>query len=203
MYKLRDDLMVPEHDEHCYQALIDQGDSVDRVLKHVKGRSLCVQAGGNFGVWPRKLAPLFESVYTFEPDALNFACLAWNTRDFENVYRFQAALRGAAGFVGLDMTERERHNAGAYQVVKSGRIPSMCIDDFHLRSCDLIYLDIEGSEPLALFGAQNTLRRFKPVLALEDKGIGDLAMRNKAFLLLHEIGYRQVDEVYKDKVLAC
>lgn len=39
---------------------------------HVSNKKVVVQAGGNMGMYPRLLADMFETVYTFEPDPMNF-----------------------------------------------------------------------------------------------------------------------------------
>ena len=53
---------------------------------------------------------------------------------------------------------------------QSGVATTLSIDDFVERNgiekVDFIKMDIEGSEPRALRGAERTIRRFKPTLAI-------------------------------------
>lgn len=202
MYSYKDNLFVPDYDLHCLSAIRSQMSDMHRAVKLCKKREVCVQAGGNFGAWPRELAKLFGLVYTFEPDAMNFACLAWNTRDNLNVHRFQAALGERRDWCGLK-SFADQHNAGAHQVEGDGNIPVMCVDDFKLGACDLIYLDIEGSEPAAIFGARNTIGLYHPVIAIEEKGLSDCDRLEQALAMLRRQGYHLVDQVNNDKIFAC
>ena len=152
-------------DKRVEQAVV----SIDAVLPLCRRRRVAVQAGGNLGVWARRLADLFGAVYTAEPDALAFECLTRNTAGLGNVVRLQAALGEARTTVGLCRTERR---SGATYVAGEGIVPTLRIDDLGLEVCDLIYLDIEGLEFAALKGATDTIERCRPVLAFEDKQHG-------------------------------
>ena len=54
-------------------------------------RSVAVQAGGCMGMYPRLLSDMFNAVYTFEPDPLNFHCLVANCQR-DNIVKMNAAL---------------------------------------------------------------------------------------------------------------
>ena len=43
----------------------------------------------------------------------------------------------------------------------------LSIDQLGLNNCDLIHLDIEGGEYDALMGAEQTIKRFSPLICLE------------------------------------
>lgn len=193
-------LAVPTSDRECVAALKAESGDIDQVLEHCKARKVVVQAGGNIGLWPLLLASKFETVYTFEPDSQNFSCLAWNTRECENVVRLQAALGEAPKLVGMHRTP---DNIGAHTVNGAGILPMMSIDQLCLPHCDLLYLDIEGYEPQTLLGARNTLARFHPVISIEDKGLADGEKRSEAFQMLQYMGYRKVLELHRDKVFVC
>lgn len=128
-----------------------------------------MQAGGHCGVWANRLARSFTVVWTIEPDLENYLCMARNL--VPNVQPIWAALGDKpGGGVGL---ERRPENSGAHFINGEGRIGVITIDELELEACDLIVLDIEGMEPLALHGAKETIERFKPVLMVEDKGLSD------------------------------
>lgn len=61
------------------------------------------------------------------------------------------------------------------------------VRDHSLHRVDFIKLDIEGAEMLALRGAENTLREFRPTLALE---AADPMLFSAMRSLIGEIGYR-------------
>lgn len=191
---------MPVSDRECLGALEREASDIDEVLTYCKSFHVAVQAGGNIGVWPLRLASKFDTVYTFEPDSQNFACLAWNTRGFENVVRLQAALGETQKLVGMNRTPE---NIGSHTVNGAGILPMMSVDSIGLPNCDLLYLDIEGFEPQALLGARNTLARFHPVISIEDKGLCDPQRREEALRMLQAMGYRKVADLHRDKVFVC
>lgn len=193
----------PATDTECARVVFDTAVDLESALPHVKDFSLCAQAGGNCGIWPRWLADRFNVVLTFEPDPLNFTALAANTHDKPNVIRMQAALGHTAGLIGL---AREDGNCGAHFVSGAGAIPTIRIDDLALPSCGLICLDIEGAENNALIGATRTIAKFKPVIVIEDKGLSERFGRKQGFAehsLGRQFGYQVVARPHRDVVLAC
>lgn len=154
------------------------------IRKLVPGRGTVIQAGGNQGMYAHFLSTMFERVYTFEPDPVNFHCLTLNTQR-DNVFKFQAALGEVGGLIPFDNTNKI--NTGMHKVDTKGKfkVPVMSIDSLGLDSCDYIMLDIEGYEVHALMGAFNTLDRFKPVVSCE---CGDEVIENFLGLL----GYRNI-----------
>lgn len=139
---------------------------VDGIGNLVEDWSVCVQAGGNQGMYPRLLADTFQHVYTFEPDPLNFYCLVDNCQK-ENIYKMQAALGEHTGLVKVN--RGAMNNTGTHTVSTDGDcfVPMITIDSLNLRSCDFIMLDIERYELQALKGALQTIEKFKPVIQCE------------------------------------
>jgi len=123
-----------------------------------------VQAGGNCGFYVKQYAKLFQRVYTFEPDPVNFYCLTVNITD-HNVIKSQSCLGHDHGL--LDLTSNQK-NVGKNHVCRdNARYPTVMIDDLALDRCDLIHLDIEGYEYYALLGAQKTIDQHGPVIVVE------------------------------------
>lgn len=142
---------------------------LETVLPIVPGRTAAVQAGGNLGIFPKRLASEFATVYTFEPDPDIFEMLMANAPE-RNIVKVQAALGENRGLVGTSRVRRDgkpNNHEGITHVVPEGTIPTFLIDDLALPVCDLIYLDIEGFELYALRGAQETLARCRPVVVVE------------------------------------
>lgn len=135
-------------------------------FEHIKKFDVCVQAGGNCGLYPRLLSEHFKRVYTFEPDYLNFHCLVNNCQK-QNIFKMQAALGSSFKLVDLDIYSMK--NVGLHQVIKnkSGFIPMVTLDSFSLDACDFIQLDVEEYEYDVLKGAENTIRKYKPVISVE------------------------------------
>jgi FkbM family methyltransferase len=150
-----------------------------------KGFKVAVQAGGHCGMMPRLYATMFETVYTFEPDGYSFHCLV-NNCQLDNIKKFNSALgeeheliyqkyRGQHN-VGVNFYGRPTEGENPIMQVRDVtnideialvNIPQIRIDDLGLEYCDLIHLDVEGYEDNVLEGAWETLKKFKPVLALE------------------------------------
>lgn len=142
---------------------------LEAVLQIVPGRTSVIQAGGNLGVFPKRLATEFAAVYCFEPASDLFQMMSVNAPE-ANILRFQAALGFQRGTVGVSRVRRDKkpnNHEGITHVVPEGVIPTLRIDDLALDVCDLIYLDIEGAELDALHGAVDTLKRCRPVVAVE------------------------------------
>jgi FkbM family methyltransferase len=152
--------------------------------------SACIQAGGNQGMYPRVLANMFQHVYTFEPDPLNFHCLAANCQ-LDNIYKVNAALGAESGLVKVN--RGNLNNAGTHTVSTNGEchVPMFTIDSLKLPSCGLFQLDLEGYEIHALKGAIETIQRCKPVIQCENG--------NNAILeFLQQFGYQAVAQSKAD-----
>lgn len=179
---------------------------LDDVVKLTREKRVAVQAGGHLGVFPKRLAESFETVYTFEPAADLFAMLMRNAPE-ANIVKFQAALGDERGCIGLSRARRDPsgkpEHEGLTHVEGPGVIPTLRVDDLGLSVCDLLYLDIEGWELYALRGAVETITLCRPVIAVEINknagflGIDPLAIR----ALIVDLNYRlhrryQSDEIF-------
>lgn len=178
--------------------------ALDAVLRLVPGRTACVQAGGHLGVYPKRLAQEFATVYTFEPAPALFPLLLANAPE-PNIVRFQAALGAKAELVRLSQTRRDgKPNAheGVTHVSGPGVIPTMRLDDLALATLDLVCLDIEGWELYALQGAAQTIARCKPVLMVEiNKNLGFVGIEPDAVRgYIEGFGYRFVERHQSDEV---
>jgi len=176
--KLINGLYWPDSERDCHKIIVDYSKDIERALTFVDSFDFCLQAGGNVGVWPKKLAKRFKAVMTFEPNADNFACLKKNCTE-ENIIIHQNILSDRQESVSVKSPNKEHdHNCGAYQVFPDGDITSIRIDDLELSSCGLIYLDIEGYELKALEGAIDTILLHHPVIAFEDKELPFMYRKN-------------------------
>lgn len=140
---------------------------LEAAARHVTERRIAIQAGANCGVWPKWLGGAFGRVYAFEPDPFNFVAFASNCPE-PNIVKLQAALGDTHGLIAV---RRLIDNAGASWVERAdvGLVPTLRIDDLGLEVCDLIALDVEGMEGPALVGAEETIRRARPIVLFEEK----------------------------------
>ena len=149
------------------------GSHYDQYLDHTPERKLVVTAGGNMGFHVRAYASLFERVYAFEPDNDNFTALVRNCQ-YDNVYFFRAALGTKPGWGNI--CKLDNGNMGTHTMTevnnkwphdRDGEIPYMSIDQFDFPFVSLIQLDIEGGEPEAIAGAEQTLAKYHPTVITE------------------------------------
>lgn len=172
---------------------------LDKAIKMCPKRRSVVQAGGHVGVWPKYLANHFMSVYTFEPEYMNFTALNRNVPE-RHVFKMQAALGYERERVNLVIHPA---NIGGHHIKGDGFIPQIRIDDLGLKDCDLIVLDIEGSELDAIRGAEKTINLSHPVLHLELKGHIEKYKRGSTedlVALLHKLGYEKRLEIGDDSI---
>lgn len=153
----------PISDIRCWEYMQRFHDLPERISQFVTQKQVVVQAGGNCGFYTKQYATMFDTVYTFEPDWLNFYCLV-NNVTFDNVVKYQSCLGDKRARVGLQTFE---HNRGRNYVHGNGIHPITMIDDLELDTCNLIHLDIEGYEYFALNGALKTISNCKPIIVLE------------------------------------
>lgn len=197
----------PPADKECRSVVFDWAEDLEDTYKALaqSNRPLhtCVQAGGNMGVWPWLLSHKFEHVYTFEPDPVCFRYLCQNLENSPNVYKFQAALGCYHQLVQLVPIHE---NLGAQYLHPSapGHIPTFTIDDLALESCGLIYLDIEGFEFRALQGGYQTIKKHRPVIVVEDKGLSDQYGTKQGYIeewLRSHFGYSVFSRPHRDVIL--
>ena len=202
---LKDNFYWPDSDIDCHAAVLKEVYKIALLDKYLKQKEVCVQAGGNVGVFPRELAKQFETVYTFEPDADNFECLEENCPE-HNIIMYKAALGNDNKMVEVGVSRKDlKNNCGAYQVLGKGDTPTMMIDDLDLPACDLIYLDIEGYELFALMGGRDTIEKYKPVIVVENKDLPLMYGITKEEVIEYLVcmfGYNVKERVQRDVILA-
>lgn len=178
---------------------------LDRVLAHVPEKRVAIQAGGNFGLYPKRLASDFATVYTFEPAPALFAAMQQNAPE-PNIIKLQACVGDARRLCGLSHKRRDAsgrvEHEGLTHIFGDGPYPTLRIDDLGLTTCDLIALDLEGWELYALNGARATIEKCRPVLFIEvnkhlaEYGIEPDFLRDQ----IKAMGYRFVERLASDEL---
>jgi len=199
----------PAYDTACAEVVFDSIPDLERAVGYCQQKRTVIQAGGNCGVWARHLADIFSQVWTWEPDTLNYHCLAFNTVHRKNVFAVNAALGDRVGAILMDAPEA--NNCGALQVDQSAvvgaphTIPVEMIDNnLTLGHVDLMYLDLEGYELHAIAGAVQTITRCQPIIAVEDKGLSERYGVAKGDVLRYiqdTFNYEVCDQYARDYVL--
>jgi len=204
LVELRNGWVWPKDDSNCWNYMMSHPDLPKKISSHVHRKNVCIQAGGNAGFYVKQYADCFSTVYTFEPEPLNFYCLNRNITN-QNVFKFQSCIGNSRDLVKLKIKAKNR---GKNHVAGAGDIPTLLIDDLNLNECNLIHLDIEGYEFFALKGAANTIKRCRPVIVFEyfEKCIEKFNYSlTDVELFLSKLGYKLVqtyneERVYKPKI---
>lgn len=210
--KLVNGFKWPAYDEACAAVVFDSIQDLERAIGFCQNKRTVIQAGGNCGVWARHLADVFKSVWTWEPDPLNYHCLAFNTIYRPNVFCVNAALGNHSGWTS--MAAPEEANCGALQLEPyvstreppQGAIPVHTLDSYEgqLGHVDLMYLDLEGFELHAIAGAIKLIQRCQPIIAVEDKGLSERYGVAKGTVLRYvqeTFNYEVCDQYARDYVL--
>jgi FkbM family methyltransferase len=192
----------------------DLNTAILELVKMERELKVAVQAGGACGVWPDALQRMgFDVVLTYEPDKLNFWCLAANVSNNPiNIHPQNLALGERSGKVVTALHPSEKNNVGAYFTTDSDSaeaVERIRLDDVPMYACDLICLDIEGREVEALRGAHYVIERYQPVIMIEEKplphmGPGRLVNHQpgEATEWLQKIhGYQIAHKVHRDLIL--
>lgn len=200
---------LPDHEEHlkAYAAKgpfgewTYQKEKMAEAVKHCRKRDLAVDIGGHCGIVARELCKMFKAVHSFEPVKDHRDCYEKNQRS-NNWTLHPLALGEKEGRAGY-MTNQG--SSGDTWLCEGNRVEVRALDSFGLEP-DFIKLDCEGYELYALKGAEQTLRKFKPVVIVEQKpgnasrhfGLGD----TQAVSWLESIGYKLLREWHGDYILA-
>lgn len=199
----------PEEDDKCRQVVFNWSIDLQYAYQHCKAFDVVVQAGGNMGVWPWLLAKKFRRVFTFEADP---RCWPYLLENLEGVGRFKVDARpqglwSEPSHATIHNDPHEQRNLGAQFIRTADEgIELVTVDSLQLSACDLIYLDIEGAELPALHGARDTIEKFRPVIAVEDKQLSKRYGYEKGDIekwLALDYGYEVVARPHRDVVLAC
>jgi FkbM family methyltransferase len=181
-----------------FNILSSETELLEKVKPFLKNNQVVVQAGGNCGMQVVKFAEFFQTVYTFEPDPINFYCLV-NNLPYENVIKFQCCLGESHKMISMNPLKDEI--GGFYVNENKGNIPTLRVDDLNLSSCDFIQLDVEGYQLFALNGAINTIQRFKPVISIELDWVERYNKSHRDIInFLTKLGYEKVDSYTSDHI---
>ena len=191
---------VPDADQCCMQAILAEVGDLGVSLDLCKQFRTAIQAGGNVGVYPMAMAQKFERVYTVEPDAANYEALTINTVNQPRVVIRRAAFGKNHGKAAIDQIYPD--NIGAHQIKDGNEFDVLPIDSLSVTDCDLLQLDVEGSEHQAILGAIATIEASWPVITLELKGHGERYgyTDDDTINLLADMGYKIADRVNRDVI---
>lgn len=173
---------------------------VDVFRQIVRPGTTVVEAGANLGshsvFLARQCAP--GPFFAFEPQQRVFQVLCANLtiNNVTNARAYPDALGDAPGLAEIatpDYASPGNFGAAALvtpQIASSAALAVRVrtLDEFQLPACHFLKIDVEGSELSVLRGADETIKRHRPFLYVEN----DRAAHQKALIAhIHALGYRQ------------
>ena len=147
---------------------------VQFLLSLIDSSSVVVDVGANIGALTMPLAQKAARVLAFEPQSTLKTILETNleVNDLSNVEVLSVGLGATQATATLPTLDYgARNNFGGVSLTNALEGVSVAVetlDSFDLAECSLIKVDVEGMEAVVIEGAQNTLRRCKPLLYVEN-----------------------------------
>lgn len=130
-----------------------------------------VDVGANLGRTVVPLAKKAGHLYCFEPQPRMFELLRKNIEQngLDNVTAKNMGLGAAFGAAGLPAVDYgKRMDFGGCTLTLGDDIKVATLDSFNLEQCHFIKVDVEGMESDVLRGAEETIKRCKPILYVEN-----------------------------------
>jgi FkbM family methyltransferase len=175
-----------------------------RSIELCSKRGTALDIGANVGLWSRDLVDNFTKVVAFEPVAVFRKCLEKNVSGANffisplalGDHDTQATMIITEGNSGHSHLDPDTLGTGDVQVVK--------LDNLNIENVDYIKIDCEGYEYRVLQGAEQTVKRCRPILVIEQKphdayskDYGQFA----AIELLESWGMIKLDQVRDDWIM--
>jgi len=144
-------------------------------IGRLRSRALAVDVGANVGTWTQPLSEIFDNVLAFEPDERNFSQLP----TAENVLAAKVAISDETGDAEFYLRSSSGHNSllevhpiggdgmRPVPVVEKVIVPCLTLDDACEDGADLVKIDIEGGEVLALRGCLDAGRWARTLFIVE------------------------------------
>jgi FkbM family methyltransferase len=174
---------LPDGEKHFPEWMTKNGEIVDgkgtyqikklrAALEHCKDFRVAVDVGGHVGLWAMQLVKSFDFVHVFEPVAVFRNCLHENMADvrFDCYKCYPFALGETTGLVAMKIPELAGGlDTGGTHVGGDGDIEMRPLDEFGFQCVDFLKIDVEGGELGVVRGAEDTIRRNRPTMIVEQK----------------------------------
>jgi FkbM family methyltransferase len=175
----------------------------NRSLNYVKQNRVALDIGANVGLWSRDLVKHFDNVIAFEPVLMFRECLARNVFA-KNLEVRSIALGDQEGMISMIITEGNTGHTHVDPNSVNGDTQITKLDSLNIDNVDYIKIDCEGYEYRVLRGAEETIKRCRPVVVIEQKPHDAYSKDYGQFAaigLLQEWGMVKLDQVKDDWIM--
>lgn len=202
-------MVVNRNDLNQTNALFKTGRAVDHaditllsgILGSLGSDHVFVDIGANFGTYTMAMARVVGprgKVHAFEAQRLIFNTLVGSValNSFEHVHCHNMAVGGHIGEIEIpQFNYNEPMNFGSVEFGSEQRellpqsrqhrpervemVPLVTLDSFAFPRVDMIKIDVEGMEMEVLDGAEETLRRCRPILYIEVLKVDPVKLRQR------------------------
>ena len=132
-------------------------------------RRTALDIGANVGLWSRDLVDNFAKVVAFEPVAVFRECLEKNVTG-ANFFISPLALGDHDTQATMIITEgNSGHSHLDPATLGTGDVQVVKLDNLNMEDVDYIKIDCEGYEYRVLQGAEQTVKRCRPIMVIEQK----------------------------------
>ena len=201
-------IWIPDEDYwDSWGADYEKNEFDDIMNHHITKWDVALDVGAHVGIWSMRLAEKFKRVYSFEPVPKHIECWKQNISNFTNEHiewkNFctlnTVALGDENGTATIQVPKTT--NSGMASLVQLDKTPTpgwenfdnfprmkieiRTLDSYEFDQVDFIKIDVEWFELNVLQGAENTIRKHKPIMYVE---INDPRVYD--FMENLDIGYR-------------
>ena len=185
-------IWIPDDDDWItWSGDFEQGEFND-VMPHISNRDVALDIGAHVGIWSMRLAQNFKRVIAFEPVPKHIECWKRNMSKFiseqsewGNISTLETVALGHENGTAT-MKVPNTTNTGMASLVhesnpKTGdrwvqpewenfpkiEVETRTLDSYEFDQLDFIKIDVEWFELRVLQGAENTIRKHKPIMYIE------------------------------------
>ena len=187
-------IWIPDDDDWVNWSGNYEQDQFNEVMPHVSNRDVALDIGAHVGIWSMRLAQNFKRVIAFEPVPKHIECWKKNMSNFiseqskwGNISTLETVAlgheNGTAPMKVPNTTISSCCSTLLYEVfnqrtgarwVQSGwenfpniQVKTRTLDSYEFHQLDFIKIDVEWFELRVLQGAENTIRKHKPIIYIE------------------------------------
>ena len=186
-------IWIPD-DEDWYKWGADyEQTQFNEVMPHISNRDVALDIGAHVGIWSMRLAQNFKRVYAFEPVPKHIECWKKNMENFikenpdwENYTTLHNVALGHengtatmkvpdttnTGMASLvheiyNVRTQERWVQPGWEKFPEIQVKTRTLDSYEFEKIDFMKIDVEWFELRVLQGAEQTIRKHKPVMYVE------------------------------------